>query len=44
MMENYWIKDHNEAKDSDLELKRGPRGEFVGLDAARACMGRGIIS
>ena len=44
MMESYRIKDHNEVKDSDLEFKMGPWGEFVGLDAAHACLGGGIIS
>lgn len=43
MMESYWIKDHNEVKETDLD-KKGPRGEFVGLDAAHARLGRGIIS
>lgn len=43
-MESYWIKDHDEVKETDLECKKGPGGEFMGLAAAHAHLGRGIIS
>lgn len=43
-MDSYWIKDHDEVKETDLECKGGPWGEFVGLAAAHARLGRGVIS